>query len=158
MKGGFGFATYYIEDLEVAAAAVVNSFGDVVDSNGRILSGARGRVGDWLVQEHPWRPSQLPGAKMLIGNTTLVVVMTNARLDKIGANLIALRAHDGIAIAVQPTHTTYDGDVSFAVATGQVDVPVDLVGNIAVAAVSEAIRNAVRHARTVSGFPGLAGE
>jgi len=158
MKGGFGFASYDQGDLEVAAAAVVNSFGDVVNDDGQVLAGARGKAGHWLVQEYPWRPSQLTGAKMLIGNTTLVVVMTNAWLDKIGTNLIALRAHDGIAIAVQPTHTTYDGDVTFAVATGQVEAPVDLVGNMAVAAVSEAIRNAVRQAQTVSGFPGLAGE
>lgn len=158
MKGGFGLAAYNLGELEVGAAAVVNTFGDVIDSDGQVLAGARGKDGGWLVEEFPWRQNQLTGADLLINNTTLVVVMTNARLDKIGANLVALRAHDGMAIAVQPTHTTFDGDVAFAVATGQVDAEVDLVGNMAVAAVSEAIRNGVRNARSLSGFPGLAGE
>jgi L-aminopeptidase/D-esterase-like protein len=156
MKGGFGIASYKAGDLEVCAAAVVNSSGDVIDNDGQVLAGARGQDGAWLVEEDPWRQFFMPSSEVPPTQTTLVVVMTNARLDKIGANLLAMRAQDGIAISVQPAHTSVDGDVTFAVATGKVEAAVDLVGNMAVAAVSEAIRSGVRHAKTVGALPGLA--
>jgi L-aminopeptidase/D-esterase-like protein len=82
-------------------------------------------------------------------------VATNARLDKVKANRLAQRAHDGMAIAVHPAHTTHDGDVTFALSTGEVDAPFDVVGNAAVFMTAEAIRNGVRFAATVGEIPGL---
>ena len=158
MKGGFGIATNRLDDLKVSAAAVVNSFGDVVRSDGSVLAGARSDDGGWLVSRNPWRiPIQSPQGN-IITNTTLVVVITNARLDKIGANLIASMAQDGIAISVRPAHTRVDGDLSFALATGKTDAPLELVGNMAVDAVSQAIQNAVLKAESVTGIPGLASQ
>jgi L-aminopeptidase/D-esterase-like protein len=93
----------------------------------------------------------------LMTNTTLVVVMTNALMDKVGANRLAERVHDGLAIAIRPTHTTHDGDAAFALSTGKVEAPFDLVGNIAVSAVVKAIQNGVRYAKTAANVPGLAG-
>ncbi|RMG89416.1 MAG: peptidase S58 family protein [Chloroflexi bacterium] len=155
MKGGFGLASAQEGDLVVGAAAVVNAVGDVVNKDGSVLAGAH-RDGVWLVSEDPWRrfPERPPAQ---IGtNTTLVVVATNARLSKIEAHRLAQRAHDGMAIAIRPVHTTHDGDTAFALATGQVDAPFDVVANMAVEMVAEAIRNGVRHAKTVAGVPGLA--
>ncbi|MBE7529878.1 MAG: P1 family peptidase [Chloroflexi bacterium] len=155
MKGGFGLACVEQEGVIVGAAAVVNAVGDVVNEDGTVLAGARKAEGGWLADEKPFRPfAARPPAQLT--NTTLVVVWTNARLTKVEANRLAQRAHDGLAIAIRPVHTTHDGDTAFALATGQVEANFDLVANTAVHATTEAIRNAVRFAHSVGEIPGLA--
>ena len=59
-------------------------------------------------------PPQMPGA----GNTVLVVIATDARLDRAQCRKLAEAAHDAIAIAIRPAHTPFDGDVAFAMSTG----------------------------------------
>lgn len=157
MKGGFGLAEATEGDLQVGAAAVTNCVGDVVNANGSVLAGAHDEHGRWKVEDDPWRrfpeqPPTIPGT-----NTTLVVVGTNAVLDKMQANRLAERAHDGIAIAVRPAHTTHDGDTAYALATNRIVAEFDLVANIAVEMVAEAIRSSVRKASTVGPFAGLQG-
>lgn len=156
MKGGFGLAMLQMDQVFVAAAAVTNSIGDVVNADGTVLAGARAAGGGWKVAEDPLRRSFRRSELPLGTNTTLMVVITNARLTKPEANRLAQRAHDGLAIAVRPAHTTHDGDVSFALATGQVDAAIDQVANAAVDLVAEAIRNSVRYATTVGECVGLA--
>lgn len=157
MKGGFGLAKIELEELTVMAAAVTNCIGDVIEKDGSVLAGARAADGRWLVEGNHLRsfPDVVPAN--LGTNTTLVVVATNARMDKMESNRLAQRAHDGIAIAVHPAHTTHDGDATFSLATCHVDAPFDLVANAATGLVAEAIRNSVRHAKSVKGVPGLAG-
>ena len=155
MKGGFGLSQVTEGELIVGAAAVTNSIGDVVNADGSVLAGARAENGTWKVADDPWRrfpeqPPQVPGT-----NTTLVVIGTNATLDKVLVNRLAERAHDGIAVAVRPAHTTHDGDTAYALATNRVATEFDLVANIAVEMVAQAIRNAVREASTVGPFIGL---
>jgi L-aminopeptidase/D-esterase-like protein len=58
-------------------------------------------------------------------NTTLAVVACNARIDKAEARRIAIMAHDGMARAIRPVHTPFDGDVVIALASGAADLPVD---------------------------------
>ena len=143
-------------ELIVGAVAVTNSVGDVLSTDGSVLAGARGPDGGWMADEDPLRrfPDEPP---VLSGtNTTLVVVATNAILTKLEVNKLAQRAQDGLAIAIRPVHTTHDGDTVFALATGQAEAPLDLVANMAVETVAEAIRNSVRQASTVEGIPGLA--
>jgi L-aminopeptidase/D-esterase-like protein len=161
MKGGFGIAGAELDGLEVWAAAVVNAVGDVLNEDGSVLAGARMPDADagWLVSQDPYRrfPDRPPAA---IGtNTTLVVIATNAGLDKIGCNRLAQRGHDGLAQAIRPAHTTHDGDTVFALATGSYSgeraVGFDAVANVAVVVVAEAIRNGVRHAATLPVVPGL---
>lgn len=161
MKGGFGLAGVSIGDLVVSAAAVVNSIGDVVNGDGSILAGARSAGGRWLAADNPFRPfpHPVPGPKASGAgmNTTLVVVMTNATMNKVETNKLAGRAHDGMAIAVRPAHTSRDGDTAFGLATGEVEgFSFDLIANAAVEMTAEAIRNAVRHATAVGNYPGLA--
>jgi L-aminopeptidase/D-esterase-like protein len=158
MKGGFGIARELINDVEVSAAAVVNAVGDVVNADGTVLAGARATDGSWMVAQDPLRCLSQHALLPLGTNTTLVVVVTNARLSKSQANRLAQRAHDGLAIAIRPAHTTHDGDLAFALATAQVDASFDMVANAAVEVVAEAIRNAVRCAVTVGEILGLAGE
>lgn len=157
MKGGFGVASMRYGDVVVAGAAVVNAVGDVVGADGRVLAGARHEEGGWLVERNPLRylemPPILPGT-----NTTLVIVMTNATLSRSELSRLTHQAHNGIAIAVRPSHTRHDGDIAFALATQQIVAPLDLVNVLAVEVVSEAIRNGVRHAQSVGEVPGLGSE
>ncbi|MCA9900481.1 MAG: P1 family peptidase [Anaerolineales bacterium] len=158
MKGGFGLHSVEIDGLVVGAGAVVNAIGDVVKADGSVLAGAREGNGRWLVEKNPYR--QFPSLPQTpVGtNTTLVVVFTNAKLSKIEAHRLAQRAHDGFAIAIRPVHTTHDGDTAYALATGQVEASFDLVANVAVEVVAEAIRCGVRQAKSVGLLPGLASE
>lgn len=73
-------------------------------------------------------------------NTTIGVVATNARLDKVACHLVAQGAHDGLAHAVAPVHTAVDGDAFVAVATGSVEATLAEVRNLTVAVVSRALR------------------
>ena len=155
MKGGFGLATWQEDDLIVMAAAVVNAVGDVVNADGSVLAGARDEEGAWLADRDPLRRVPNPTAVPAGTNTTLVVVATNAHLTKVEAYRLAQRAHDGMAIAIHPVHTTHDGDTAFAVGTNQVAANFDRVANTAVIITAEAIRNAVREAGSVGSIPGL---
>ena len=155
MKGGFGLAQAQEGDLVVGAAAVTNCVGDVLNEDGSVLAGAHDQDGRWKASADRWRrfadrPPMLPGT-----NTTLVVLGTNATMDKVLTNRLAERAHDGIAIAIRPAHTTHDGDTAYALATNHIEADFDLVANIAVEMVAEAIRNSVREASTVGPFVGL---
>ena len=155
MKSGFGLAGVVLDDLVVNVAAVTNAVGDVVDGDGSVLAGARKEEGGWLVEDHPLRyisPERMP---MPGTNTTLVVVWTNARMTRPEVNRIAQRAHDGMAMAIRPIHTAHDGDTAFALASGIVKAPYDLVANAAAEMTAAAIRNSVRLAASVSFVPGL---
>ncbi|MCA9942869.1 MAG: P1 family peptidase [Anaerolineales bacterium] len=158
MKGGFGLSSVEIDGLVVGAAAVVNAIGDVVNQDGSVLAGARGANGRWLAEDDPYRRFPNLPQTPVGTNTTLGVVFTNAKLSKIEANRLAQRAHDGFAIAIRPVHTTHDGDTAYALATSQVEAPFDVVANVAVEMMAEAIRNGVRQARAVGPLPGLASE
>jgi L-aminopeptidase/D-esterase-like protein len=155
MKGGIGSASVALDGgLVVGALAAVNAFGDVRDpKTGRVIAGPRqddGKLGDTV--------ELLPEAVARMGwgeNTTLGIVATNARLPKSGANKVAQMAHDGFARAIQPVHTTVDGDVAFAAAVGQVDAATDVVGAWGARAMQEAILRAVRAAEGVPGIPSL---
>lgn len=155
MKGGFGAAALEEAGVVVAAAAVVNAVGDIVNADGSVLAGARDGQG-WLADRYPLRYAPETVLWPAGTNTTLVVVATNAILSRSELARLTHHAHNGLAIAVRPSHTRHDGDVAFALATGQAPAPMNLVNNMAVAAVAEAIRNAVRLAETRDGAPGLA--
>lgn len=155
MKGGIGSASMTIGDVAVGAIAVVNAVGDVVDGAGAVLAGAQsdGKFFDAQTRLNSFRHEHLLTRNT---NTTLVVIASNARFSKVDTHRIAQRGHDGMARAIMPCHTTFDGDVVFALSTGTVSAPVDLVSEMGAEVTSEAIRNAVRSAVTRGGVPGLA--
>jgi L-aminopeptidase/D-esterase-like protein len=74
------------------------------------------------------------------------VVVTDAKLTKEQANRVATVAHDGIARAVRPAHTMYDGDTIFCIATGTALAPYDAVEVLAAEVVARAIAEGVRDA------------
>lgn len=155
MKGGFGLAGDQIDDLIIKAAVVVNAIGDVVNADGSVLAGARDSNGGWQVENHPYRYVPFAPSPQLGTNTTLAVIMTNAKLNKLEVFRLAQRAHDGFAMAIRPTHMTHEGDTAFALATEQVEAPFEKVATAAVEIVAEAIRNAARHAKSLEFVPGL---
>jgi L-aminopeptidase/D-esterase-like protein len=154
MKGGTGCATFHHGDLLVSALAVVNAVGDVLSSNGEVLAGARSEDGVWLVREDPLRVPTRHGS-VPHTNTTLVAIMTNARCSKVDVNRIAQRAHDGMARAIKPAHTSFDGDVAFTLSSGQIEANFDLLAEMGADATAEAIRSGVRSATSLGGVPAL---
>ncbi len=152
-KGGLGSSSItFPNGLIVAALCAVNPFGDVYDDSGEIIGGLRHmtEAGGFESTLDVLRSAQSIN-RFSTGNTIIGVIATNARLTKEGANLVAQMAQDGLARAVRPAHTLYDGDTLFALATGEVDADPSLVGAFAAEAVVEAIRNGVRSATGLGG-------
>ena len=82
---------------------------------------------------------------------------TNARFDKTQMTKIAEMAHDGLARAINPAHTPFDGDTLFAMSTGTSTVSANLaaIGALAAEAVSEAILRGVKDATSIPGYPAV---
>ncbi len=176
-KGGLGSASARLGDgAVVAALAAVNAGGNVVAEGGRIVAGVRDPAGgfvdgtEWLARHGVHRPpsdsepakrprdeldGRTPG---LAGNTTLAVVATDAVLTKAGATKVAQMAHDGLARAIDPVHTMYDGDTVFALATGRAGrhADVSVVGAVAARVLAAAVVDAVSSATGLAGVPAAA--
>ncbi|MBI3537862.1 MAG: P1 family peptidase [Chloroflexi bacterium] len=156
MKGGLGTASELIaNDVIVGALVVVNAFGDVVNPNtGEIIAGARHRDGkSFLDSARALRDGNFAKGAHGFENTTLAVVATNAALTKEQVNLIAMMAHDGIARALRPAHTLYDGDVIFALSAGDARGDVNAIGHAAAELIAQAIGRAVNAAESLHGVP-----
>lgn len=130
MPGGFGAATVTAGAAVVTALVVVNAFGDI-DDGAAVARVARG--------EGPSGPDW--GSFAAGTNTTIGVVVTNATTDKTGCHLLSQGAHDGLARAVFPPHTSVDGDAFVAAATGEVHVGVDQLRAMTIVATEAAIRS-----------------
>ncbi|MDX1501554.1 MAG: P1 family peptidase [Thermoanaerobaculia bacterium] len=153
MKGGLGFASLTVPGgPTVAAVAAVNAFGDVRDpATGRPIAGCRdapdGRrlvgadryvAAQPLEEAHPWE-----------GNTTLLLVLTDADLSKRAARKVCEMAFGGLYRTVTPALSLVDGDLVVTLARGSVRAHVHQVGVLAEAAVTTAI---VRAVTTADGF------
>jgi len=167
MKGGLGTASLKIGEVVIAALAVVNAAGDVLDwRSGRIVAGARRADGSFADSVEVMRgivagtSGDAPINDPALGSTTLAVVATNVTLDKTPLTKIAMMANCGAARAVRPYHTTGDGDSLFAVSTGRLARPnlqLTVLGALAADVVAEAIVRGVRAARSVAGWPSASG-
>jgi L-aminopeptidase/D-esterase-like protein len=159
IKGGVGSASVRIDGYTVAALVVVNAYGAVVDAAGNPLVAARSTGA--AAGSHPATRRDVPpdDAPQLGANTTIGVVATDLPLDKAGASRLALAAHDGLAQAVRPAHTSFDGDTFFGLSTTVAQphvwpLPPAITG-AAADVVAAAIRRAVGLARGLGGVPGL---
>ena len=164
MKGGLGTASLTLGDVVIAALAVVNAAGDILEWRaGRIIAGARRPDGSFadsveVMRGIVTRASTAPIQDEALRSTTLVVVATNVALTKTPLTKLAMMANCGGARAIRPYHTTGDGDQLFAVSTGALtrsDVALTVLGSLAADVVAEAIVSGVRAARSVEGWPGL---
>lgn len=125
--GGIRTATRRLGAVVVWTLVVVNAFGDIDDGSGPV---------DTASVEALQQPFEFDRT-----HTTIGAVVTNAILDKVGCRIVAQGAHDGLARAITPPHTRFDGDAFVAAATGEVEAHVDVVRLLALAAVTDAIRH-----------------
>jgi L-aminopeptidase/D-esterase-like protein len=161
MKSGVGSASLTLgSGVMVAALVVVNAVGDVIDpAVNKIIAGARlsptsrGFVDSAAALRHSGGLTPLQGRT----NTTLAVVATNARLDRVQTNKMAALAGSGVTRTISPVNTMSDGDITFALSLGSAQASVDSVGVAASEALAMAVLRAVRAAKSAGGLPGLAG-
>ena len=142
----------------VGALAVSNAVGAVFDpETGSLVAGPRGeergemRTPEQAVVERPNEEEN--GARE---NTTLVCVATNAAIEHVGVQRLAVHGHDGLARSIVPAHTLGDGDTVFTLTTGEVAVePHDLtmLGLMAMLAVERAVVRSVTLAEGLAGVP-----
>ncbi|MET0423935.1 MAG: P1 family peptidase [Actinoplanes sp.] len=130
--GGLGVAHGRAGEASVVAVAAVNAWGDVIGPDGRPLfapasSGA----------------PVAPGFGM--GNTTIAVVLTDARLSKSDCFQLAQSGHTGFARAIHPAHSRHDGDAVVALATGDVPADLDHLRAVTAEVMADAIRSAVAY-------------
>ena len=151
-RAGVGYAAARSGRGEtVAALAVANGFGDVIDENGALLAGPRDDDGKMHSSAAEIAAMEAPPDWTTVEerNTTLVCLMTDAPLTRPGCARVARMASAGVARAVDPTFSDADGDVVFCLAsgTGEPDRFTSItVGTVAATVTAAAIRDAVRSA------------
>ncbi len=158
MKGGIGTCSVKVGQVTVGAIVAVNAVGDVTDpATGAMVAGTRGPDG----ARGPGAVAAILGGELPPGlqagmATTIGVVATDAALTKAQARKLAQMSHDGLARTIEPSHTMWDGDTMFAVATGASGLPGNMMalGTMAARATASAVLRAVLAATGVGG-PGV---
>lgn len=155
MKSGIGSYAVQVGNLQVGAVVAVNAVGDVYDyENGRKIAGLLAADGKTFLDSELAALQAIEAqAEKFVGNTTLGVILTNARLDKAHLCKIAGMAHDGYARAIRPVHTSMDGDSIYAVSLGDLPADMDIVGTLAARVMAKAIVRAVQAAEPAYGLP-----
>lgn len=131
VPGGIGSAAVRVADATVAAMVAVNALGDVFSLEGESLTGG------------PAIPAPLAKPPQPNQNTTLGVVVTNAALSRCELGRMLVRAHDAYGACLRPAHTSFDGDICFAVSAGTQEAELHNLAEAAFEAVGRAIANAV---------------
>jgi len=157
MKGGVGTSSIRgPKGLIVGGLIVTNAFGDVLDPDShQILAGARkskksfqwANSSRWIrkgVTRKKFGAITPPDSASF--NTTLGVIATNADLTKKEAHQVAQIAHSGLVKVISPIHTTFDGDLIFAISYGKKKADVNTVGLLGEVALMDSIRRAVTKA------------
>ena len=175
LKGGLGTASVDLGDgVMVGAVVAVNSLGSTVNpQTGEFyadfleVNGEFGNLKKPFASAGAGEEALAMAVPELGKNTVICVVATNVKLTKAQAQKVAEMAHDGIARAVRPSHTMFDGDTVFTLATGLLDLDTlkqqAVWGNTAAnvlkigAAASDALARAIVHAmlsaQTVGSVP-----
>jgi L-aminopeptidase/D-esterase-like protein len=157
MKGGVGTSSIRgPRGLIAGALVVVNAFGDVLDpGSNHILAGARkSKKSSQLANSSKWMKKGVTRKQFGAGapsdanifNTTLGVIATNAELTKKEVHQVAQIAHIGLAKIISPLHTTFDGDLIFALSYGKKKGDVNTIGLLGEAALIESVKRAVTKA------------
>ena len=155
MKSGFGTFALQAGGLKVGALVAVNALGDIYGPDGKQIAGLLNEEGTGLSStlEEMFRDTS-PAENLFAGNTTLGVIVTNARLDKTRLAKVAGMTHNGYARAIRPVHTTADGDSVYALSLGNFPGDVNVTGAMASLAMEKAIVRAVQSAVSAFGLPG----
>ncbi|MGE0006730.1 MAG: P1 family peptidase [Parvibaculaceae bacterium] len=169
LKGGLGSASARWQGFTLGAIVAVNSVGSCVIPGTTRLWAQDFALGDEMGPARP-RDGALPAAPPLAGgkfdpgpqqNTTIAVVATDAALSRIEAKRLAIMARDGLARAIRPAHTPFDGDTIFALATagkplpaGQRPLTLAALGSVAADTLARAIGRALWTAESAGGVLG----
>lgn len=157
MPGGFGAWSTAFGEYRVGALTVVNALGDVLDAEGHIVAGARGKDGAFLDTAAVLRAGGMRADEVGVAddppgpgtNTTLAVVATDAPLGKVDLARIARMAANAVTRRISPVHTPFDGDIVFAVSTAVEERPVSSREVLALgAAAQDALERAILRAVT----------
>lgn len=153
MKAGFGTYALQAGPIKVGAMVAVNAVGDIYEDN-RIIAGLLTEDKTKLSNTLEELFHDVDAADGLFsGNTTLGIIVTNAKFHKTQLTKIAGMTHNGYARAIRPVHTTSDGDSIYALSVGEVPGNVDVVGAMAACAMERAIVRAVKTAKAAYGLP-----
>lgn len=155
MKTGIGSYAVEVGELRIGAVTVLNALGDVFDwKTGERIAGMLTEDGKAFADSpEEMRKGIETAGDLFTRNTTLSVIITNARFHKGSLCKIAGIGHDGYARSIRPVHTSFDGDSIYAVSVGEVEADREVVGLLAAEVVSEAIIRAVNSAEGAYGFP-----
>jgi L-aminopeptidase/D-esterase-like protein len=163
LKGGLGSASVTWEGYTVGALVAVNSVGScIIPGTGRLWA-RNFAIGEEMgpavtAAATPSEADPLAAGKLdpaLLQNTTIAAVATDAALTRVEAQRLAFMAADGMARALRPVHTPFDGDTIFALSTGRKplgDVPartLTALGSLAADTLARAIGRAVWEARSI---------
>jgi L-aminopeptidase/D-esterase-like protein len=138
--------------VRMGALVVANPFGDVLDEQGRIIAGAR-EDGRFLNSFEAIRRGEVRTRMGAPGNTTLCVLVTDARLDKVGAMQVARMGGNGLARHILPFNTPLDGDMVFCFSVGDKEAHPLHLGVLALQAARDALLRGVRNACSLGGLP-----
>jgi L-aminopeptidase/D-esterase-like protein len=130
--GGLGSAVRRVGDATVGVLVVVNAVGDLFTLGGEPLTGGPHEPGPPVIPESP------------MTNTTLVVVATDFMMTRTELARLVVRAHDALAACIRPVHTSFDGDIVFAVSCGSIPCDVEAAAEGAFGATAEAVELSVR--------------
>lgn len=156
LKGGIGSASARIGDLTVGALVAANPVGGVAHpETGQFWAAPFEEAGEFGGRGAPGEARIDPTCAMAGGHTTIAIVATDARLTKAQATRLAIAAHDGMARAILPSHTPFDGDLVFSAATGRQAAPdpagLLMLGHAAATCLARAIARAVYEATPAPG-------
>lgn len=154
MKSGIGSYAVQTGELQVGAIVAVNALGDIFDhKTGKKIAGLLNEekngfrsTTDEMLKNYSVKENKF------VGNTTIGIVITNARLNKTELNKIASMTHNGYARSIDPVHTSADGDSIYAMSVGEVSADMDMVGTLAARVMAEAIVKAVKSAESMYGY------
>lgn len=157
MKGGIGSASITLGGVTVGALVACNAAGDVLHpTTGSILAGARTAPHNLTLRNttRSLLQGEPPGFALPGTHTTIGVIATDARLDRLQLQRLAIAGHDGLARCISPIHTMLDGDTLFALATGQAPDNTPSPDPIVLAAAAahvttQAVLAAITHAQSV---------
>lgn len=162
LKGGLGSASLVLDSgITVGALVVVNAVGSVTGPDGQFWAAPWefGAEFGGLGPVTGFDPGAVPATKLTPRSaTTVAIVATDARLTQAQATRLATAAHDGMARAIHPSHTPYDGDLVFAAATGAIplsnpDTDPLLLGHAAATCLARAIARGVHAASPAARDP-----
>ncbi|WP_195940721.1 P1 family peptidase [Romboutsia sp. 1001713B170131_170501_G6] len=153
MKGGIGSYSIKLENgLVVSALVAVNAFGDIYE-DGKLIAGVLDDSKKKNLSTYDILKEGFSKGGFSIDNTTIGVVVTNAKLDKAGCKKVSQVAHNGYAKSIFPIHTPHDGDTIFTMATGEIESDITLISSIATEVVEKSVINAIKNANSIKNIP-----